>query len=191
MSCPVPAFSSAYDALMPGSNPATSQLDWLSSTTAMTVLFWSGRRGTAQVVRLGHRGTPSVDARRSCHPTARPIGSFSSARRWASVSYRSSPDPPPEGHGFEIPVPRERSGGLSLHPLIGPRLGSASLVSVHKLQVLESRQQSRFCRGKARRFRIGCGCQPLPKHNPNAEPTMRQERTVQATIFEVFVRHPS
>src|SRR5205814_8175680 len=26
---------------MPGSMPATSQLDWLSSTTAMIVLFWS------------------------------------------------------------------------------------------------------------------------------------------------------
>jgi hypothetical protein len=32
-----------------------------------------------------------------------------------------------EGHEFEIPVPRERGGGLSLHPLIGPLLGSASL----------------------------------------------------------------
>jgi hypothetical protein len=36
-------------------------------------------------------------------------------------------DSPLEGHGFEIPVPRERGGGLSLHPLIGPLLGSASL----------------------------------------------------------------
>src|ERR1700688_2082337 len=26
---------------MPGSTPATSQLDWLISTTAMIVLFWS------------------------------------------------------------------------------------------------------------------------------------------------------
>src|SRR3954447_26799845 len=26
---------------MPGSTPAMSQLDWLSSTTAMIVLFWS------------------------------------------------------------------------------------------------------------------------------------------------------
>src|SRR5437868_14767696 len=26
---------------MPGSMPATSQLDWLSSTTAMIVVFWS------------------------------------------------------------------------------------------------------------------------------------------------------
>src|SRR2546421_3530355 len=26
---------------MPGSMPATSQLDWLSSTTAIIVLFWS------------------------------------------------------------------------------------------------------------------------------------------------------
>jgi hypothetical protein len=30
-----------------------------------------------------------------------------------------------KGHGFEIPVPRETGGGLSLHPLIGRLLGSA------------------------------------------------------------------
>src|SRR5205085_594660 len=48
----------------------------------------------------------------------------------------------------------------------------------------------------ARRFRVGCGCMPLnPKRNEakaqpsSPEPTMRQERTVQATIFEVFAGH--
>src|SRR5438445_10252341 len=48
----------------------------------------------------------------------------------------------------------------------------------------------------ARRFRVGCGCMPLhakrneSKAQPSPpEPTMRQERTVQATIFEVFAGH--
>src|SRR6187401_688215 len=34
---------------MPGSMPATSQLDWLISTTAMIVLFWS--RATRDLLR--------------------------------------------------------------------------------------------------------------------------------------------
>src|SRR5215469_7819048 len=34
---------------MPGSMPATSQLEWLSSTTAMIVLFWS--RATRDLLR--------------------------------------------------------------------------------------------------------------------------------------------
>ena len=34
---------------MPGSTPATSQLDWLNSTTAMIVLFWS--RATRDLLR--------------------------------------------------------------------------------------------------------------------------------------------
>ena len=46
---------------IPGTTPPTSHLDWLSSTMAMIVLFWlQGDEGSAQVVRLGHRGTPSV-----------------------------------------------------------------------------------------------------------------------------------
>src|ERR1700720_807868 len=48
-----------------------------------------------------------------------------------------------------------------------------------------------FIGGKARRVRGGCGCKPLHRKSQPAppEPTMRQERTVQATIFEVFARH--
>src|SRR5207245_11201239 len=34
---------------MPGSMPATSQLDWLSSMTAMIVLFWS--RATSDLLK--------------------------------------------------------------------------------------------------------------------------------------------
>src|SRR5437879_9509443 len=46
---------------MPGSMPATSQLDWLISITAMIVLFWS--RATRDLLKSfgwGIAGTPSI-----------------------------------------------------------------------------------------------------------------------------------
>src|SRR5207245_8867069 len=46
---------------MPGSMPATSQLDWLSSMTAMIVLFWS--RATRDLLKSfgwGIAGTASI-----------------------------------------------------------------------------------------------------------------------------------
>src|SRR5216684_846840 len=54
---------------MPGSTPATSQLDWLSSTTAMIVLSWSkATRDLLKSFSGGIRGTPSVFCqRRWCH----------------------------------------------------------------------------------------------------------------------------
>src|SRR5437763_11512081 len=46
---------------MPGSIPATSQLDWLISTTAMIVLSWSkATRDLLKSFGWGIRGTPSV-----------------------------------------------------------------------------------------------------------------------------------
>src|ERR1700679_3189757 len=43
----------------------------------------------------------------------------------------------------------------------------------------------------ARRFRVGSGIKPLiPKTKPPPpEPTMRQERTVQASLFDLFAEH--
>src|SRR5712672_2248139 len=54
---------------MPGSTPATSQLDWLSSTTAIIVLSWSkATRDLLKSFSGGIRGTPSVICqRRWCH----------------------------------------------------------------------------------------------------------------------------
>src|SRR5271166_2598585 len=54
---------------MPGSTPATSQLDWLSSTTAMIVLSWSkATRDLLKSFSWGIQGTPSVICqRRWCH----------------------------------------------------------------------------------------------------------------------------
>src|SRR6202035_2356548 len=46
---------------MPGTTPPTSQLDWLNSTTAMIVLFWS--RATRDLLKSfgwGIAATPSV-----------------------------------------------------------------------------------------------------------------------------------
>src|ERR1700720_3154311 len=43
----------------------------------------------------------------------------------------------------------------------------------------------------ARRFRVGSGIKPLiPKAKPSPpEPTMRQESTVQASLFDLFAGH--
>ena len=58
--------------------PATSQLDWLSSMTAIIVLFWSkATRDLLKSFGWGIAGTPSIRCtRRSCHfLAARPIAS--------------------------------------------------------------------------------------------------------------------
>src|ERR1700732_2610792 len=71
---------------MPGSTPATSQLDWLSSTTAMIVLFWSmATRDLLKACPGAGRGRSAGASRhsigyvqrRSCHfLAARPIASL-------------------------------------------------------------------------------------------------------------------
>src|SRR6516164_4169711 len=58
---------------MPGSVPATSQLDWLSSTTAMIVLFWS--RATRDLLKSFGWGIAALHRlmqRRSCYPRRPP-----------------------------------------------------------------------------------------------------------------------
>src|SRR5215472_9096528 len=66
---------------MPGSIPATSQLEWLSSTTAMIVLFWS--RATRDLLRSFGWGIAALHrenaATRLPCLAARPIASFSTA----------------------------------------------------------------------------------------------------------------
>src|SRR5712691_3902050 len=63
---------------MPGSIPPTSQLDWLISTTAMIVLFWS--RATRDLLKSFGWGIAALHRfmqRRSCHLlAARPIASL-------------------------------------------------------------------------------------------------------------------
>src|SRR5437762_2282727 len=64
---------------MPGSMPATSQLEWLISMTAMIVLFWS--RATRDLLKSfgwGIAGTPSIrSATKLPFLAARPIASLS------------------------------------------------------------------------------------------------------------------
>src|SRR6516165_5718473 len=73
---------------MPGRMPPTSQLDWLISTTAMIVLFWS--RATRDLLKSFGWGIATLHRliqRRNCHP-CRPPHSIS----------------PLEGTGFELLV---------------------------------------------------------------------------------------
>src|SRR5258708_22647099 len=97
---------------MPGSTPATSQLDWLSSTTAMIVLSWSkATRDLLKSFSGGIRGTPSVICqRRWCHLLRRLPHTIS----------------PLEGEGFEPSVPRDRDDGFRSH-YAAPTLGPPSL----------------------------------------------------------------
>src|SRR4030081_2380294 len=62
---------------MPGSTPPTSQLDWLSSTTAMIVLFWS--RATRDLLKSFGWGIGALHrldaATKLPFPRRRPIAS--------------------------------------------------------------------------------------------------------------------
>src|SRR3954454_4310359 len=78
---------------MPGSTPATSQLDWLISMTAMIVLFWSrARRDLLKSFGWGIAALHRFMQRRSCHfLAARPIASLGSARGRSYVRSRDCP----------------------------------------------------------------------------------------------------
>src|SRR5213076_1081998 len=90
---------------MPGSMPATSQLEWLISTTAMIVLFWSRATrdllksfgwGIAALHRL-HSARKLPSPRRPPHRISR--SHLTGARdRWFA-------DSPLEQAGFELRVP--------------------------------------------------------------------------------------
>ena len=70
----------AWLTLNPGKHAGNSQLDWLSSMTAMIVLFWSSAaRDQLKSFGWGIAGTPSIRCtRRSCHfLAAHPIASLS------------------------------------------------------------------------------------------------------------------
>src|SRR5580700_862174 len=115
---------------IPGTTPPTSQLDWLSSTTAMIVLFWS--RATRDLLKSfgwGIAATPSVRCsdevatfpRRPPHSIFRfPVAKSSSEGSNANSSLRQTvtrrpckcaqrgrfaPDSLLEGDGFERSVP--------------------------------------------------------------------------------------
>src|SRR5215831_2308718 len=93
---------------MPGSTPPTSQLDWLSSTTAMIVLLWS--RATRDLLRSFGWGIAvlhRLDAATKLPPPRRPphrIFQYASTERWhratdlllpPTVKRRSAGRPPP------------------------------------------------------------------------------------------------
>src|SRR6202022_4605163 len=77
----------------PGSIPATSQLDWLISTTAMIVLSWS--RATRDLLKSFGWGI------RALHQLATATMVPFPRRLPHTISLL-------EGDGFELPVPRQR-----------------------------------------------------------------------------------
>src|SRR5438309_9610830 len=81
---------------MPGSMPATSQLDWLISTTVMIVLSWS--RATRDLLKSFGWGI------RALHQLATATMVPSPRRLPHTIS-------PLEGDGFELVVPRCVVGG--------------------------------------------------------------------------------
>src|SRR3984893_1949314 len=86
---------------MPGSTPATSQLDWLISTTAITVLSWS--RATKGLLKSFGWGI------RALHQLVAATMVPSPRRLPHTIS-------PLEGGGFEPSVPRMRPCGRRLPP---------------------------------------------------------------------------
>src|ERR1700739_2460177 len=108
---------------MPGSTPPTSQLDWLSSTTAMIVLLWS--RATRDLLKSFGWGIAALHRllqRRSCHVLAvRPIESSSTAaQQLASCPFeavvhrnRKFAYPPLEEAGIRTLSPPDREQHFS------------------------------------------------------------------------------
>src|SRR5690348_16068052 len=78
---------------MPGTTPPTSQLDWLSSTTAIIVLFWS--RATRDLLKSfgwGIAATPSV----RCSDE---VATFPRRPPHSSFRFRASGDTPQRPRG--------------------------------------------------------------------------------------------
>src|SRR6516165_9437311 len=123
---------------MPGRMPPTSQLDWLISTTAMIVLFWS--RATRDLLKSFGWGIATLHRliqRRSCHP-CRPPHSIS----------------PLEGTGFEPSVPREAAG--TFYPSIRARpVAPCSLTVWRRVSHRALRCGPPACGGKGRRDMVG------------------------------------
>src|SRR3984893_721411 len=82
---------------MPGSTPATSQLDWLISTTAITVLSWS--RATRDLLKSFGWGI------RALHQLVAATIVPSPRRLPHTIS-------PVEGDGFEPSVPRQKDNAF-------------------------------------------------------------------------------
>src|SRR5436309_54995 len=119
---------------MPGSMPATSQLDWLSSITAMIVLFWS--RATRDLLKSfgwGIAGTPSIRysdevaiSRRPPHSIYRSRGDAPNASCAGSLARRlfRSAGIKPRRHSKIGRVTRDRwfESGFLISQFGGPRL---------------------------------------------------------------------
>src|SRR6202040_2460272 len=130
---------------MPGSTPATSQLDWLISTTAITVLSWS--RATRDLLKSFGWGI------RALHQLVAATMVPSPRRLPHTISLL-------EGDGFELSVPRQRR-----HPS-----ATANRLSRHhfrEISACASHQRLRPLRGNPPSFP---GKSPVPRKGPRSTP---------------------
>src|SRR5712671_2898586 len=99
---------------MPGSTPPTSQLDWLSSTTAMIVLFWS--RATRDLLKSfgwGITALHRLDAATKLPFPRRPPHRIFRSRAANGGGRRSGTD---TTHRDFVRIPRRREQDLPLGP---------------------------------------------------------------------------
>src|ERR1700747_634257 len=105
---------------MPGTTPPTSQLEWLSSTTAMIVLFWS--RATRDLLRSFGWGIAALHRENAATKlprlAARPIASIGSAKTPPTVRGHAGrlfwPDPSAtKANVFYVGDQRFEPAGLS------------------------------------------------------------------------------
>ena len=181
---------------MPGSTPPTSQLELahLDDGNDRAILV-QGLEGPAQIVRLGHRGTPSIDVSDEIAIlAARPIASLrwrgtdsnfrfrdalshTSGRRigtqvggfWTRRQNRFATDSPLEGNGFELSV---RGHGKSRCRLFVP-LDCLGRVGAPERGDGDCRQRSRILARRNLRVqqdaRIAPGCcraEQVQAHRP-------------------------
>src|SRR6202040_1311995 len=146
---------------MPGSTPATSQLDWLISTTAMIVLSWS--RATRDLLKSFGWGI------RALHQLATATMGPFPRRLPHTISLL-------EGDGFELPVPREKKSRNLGIPLeftdlvwLRPPEGPGALAPrVEEFEDAAARTRHRTRRGL--RPSSADGGRPFTKSSPRCPP---------------------
>src|SRR6202043_4089441 len=146
---------------MPGSIPATSQLDWLISTTAMIVLSWS--RATRDLLKSFGWGI------RALHQLATATMVPFPRRLPHTISLL-------EGDGFELPVPREKKSrnlGIPLEFtdlvwLRPPEWLGALAPRVEEFEDADARTRHRTRRGL--RPSSADGGRPFTKSSPRCPP---------------------
>src|SRR5439155_17487874 len=140
---------------MPGTTPPTSQLEWLSSTTAMIVLFWSrAMRDLLKSFGWGIAGTPSIRysdevaiPRRRPHSVYRsPSRDCRRSERFAQRSEGRSTDVFRRDREFDVSA---LQGRLSTAPKVSLRPTRVRLLELGITTLPDAGPMVRLCHGNA------------------------------------------